>query len=91
VKAVFLSLASHCGERLATCVAQIPLPKFEDLVTDLTGTLTAQQAALDEKLTLFRRARCANRGSHVAKYQPEDIAQFGIRLADAWKVGRGAG
>lgn len=70
--------------------AQIRLPGFEALVTDLTGTLTAQQqAALDEKLTAFE----ARRGAQVAVLmlfttEPEDIAQFGIRLAEAWKVGR---
>ena len=70
--------------------AQVPLPKFEALVTDLTGTLTAQQqASLDEKLTQFQ----ARKGAQIAVLMlpstaPEDIAQFGIRLADAWKVGR---
>ncbi|HET9475825.1 MAG TPA: TPM domain-containing protein, partial [Steroidobacteraceae bacterium] len=72
--------------------AQIPLPKFEALVTDLTGTLTAQQqAALDEKLTSYQ----ARKGAQIAvlmlpSTQPEDIAQFGIRLAEEWKVGREA-
>ena len=70
--------------------AQIPLPKFEALVTDLTGTLTAQQqASLDDKLTQFQ----ARKGAQVVVLMlpstaPEDIAQFGIRLAEAWKVGR---
>jgi uncharacterized protein len=70
--------------------AQVALPKFEALVTDLTGTLTAQQqASLDEKLTQFQ----ARKGAQIAVLMlpstaPEDIAQFGIRLADAWKVGR---
>jgi uncharacterized protein len=70
--------------------AQVALPEFDALVTDLTGTLTAaQQSALEEKL----RAYQARKGSQIAVLvlpttQPEDIAQFGIRLADAWKVGR---
>jgi uncharacterized protein len=72
--------------------AQIPLPKFEANVTDLTGTLTAaQQSALEEKLKSFQ----ARKGAQIAVLilpttQPEDIAQFGIRLAEAWKVGREA-
>ncbi len=67
-----------------------PLPRFDALVQDLTGTLTAgQQAALDEKLTAFQ----ARKGTQVALLiipttQPEDIAQFGVRLAEAWKIGR---
>lgn len=70
--------------------AQVAIPRFEALVVDLTGTLTAQQqAALDEKLTALQRRK----GSQLAVLvlpttQPEDIAQFGIRLSDAWKVGR---
>jgi uncharacterized protein len=70
--------------------AQAPLPPFESLVQDLTGTLTAdQQAALDDKLTAFQ----ARKGTQVAVLivpttQPEDIAQFGVRLAEAWKIGR---
>jgi uncharacterized protein len=72
--------------------AQVPVPKFEALVTDLTGTLTAQQqASLEEKLAAFQ----ARKGSQVAVLmlpttEPEDIEQFGIRVADAWKVGRAA-
>jgi uncharacterized protein len=76
---------------LAPCAsAQVPVPKFEALVTDLTGTLTAQQqAALDEKLTAFQRRK----GSQIAVLMlpttaPEHIDQFSIRVADAWKVGR---
>jgi uncharacterized protein len=74
----------------AVASAQVAIPRFEALVVDLTGTLTAQQqAALDEKLTALQ----ARKGSQLAvlilpSTQPEDIAQFGIRLSDAWKVGR---
>jgi uncharacterized protein len=74
----------------AAAFAQVAIPRFEGLVVDLTGTLTAQQqATLDEKLTALQ----ARKGSQIAVLiipttQPEDIAQFGIRLSDAWKVGR---
>jgi uncharacterized protein len=70
--------------------AQVAIPRFEALVVDLTGTLTAQQqSALDEKLSALQ----ARKGSQLAVLivpttQPEDIAQFGIRVSDAWKVGR---
>jgi uncharacterized protein len=72
--------------------AQVPVPKFEARVTDLTGTLTAQQqASLEEKLAAFE----ARKGAQIAVLmlpttEPEDIAQFGIRVAEAWKVGRAA-
>jgi len=71
-------------------IAQVAIPKLEARVTDLTGTLTAgQQSSLDDKLQQFE----ARKGSQIAVLivpttQPEDIAQFGIRVADAWKIGR---
>ena len=70
--------------------AQIPLPQLEARVTDLTGTLTAaQQSALEDKLAAFE----ARKGAQIAVLilpttEPEDIAQFGVRLAEAWKLGR---
>lgn len=59
-------------------------------VTDLTGTLSAEQiAALGKTLAEFE----ARKGSQIVVLmvpttEPEDIAQYGIRVADAWKVGR---
>jgi uncharacterized protein len=59
-------------------------------VTDQTGTLTAQQrAALSDKLAAFE----ARKGSQIVVLivpttEPEDIAQFGIRVGEAWKIGR---
>jgi uncharacterized protein len=90
VKAALLLLALLLAGFAPAAPAQVPLPKFESLVVDLTGTLTAtQQSVLDEKLTAFQ----ARKGTQVALLilpttEPEDITQFGIRLAEAWKVGR---
>jgi uncharacterized protein len=59
-------------------------------VTDLTGTLTADQAAaLDAKLRAFAQSK----GSQVAVLivpttQPEVIEQYSIRVVEAWKLGR---
>lgn len=70
--------------------AQVAVPNLTRRVTDLTATLTAAQtAALENKLATFEAAR----GSQIAVLivpttQPEDIAQFGIRVADRWKIGR---
>jgi uncharacterized protein len=70
--------------------AQIALPKLEARVTDLTGTLTAaQQSSLEEKLAAFE----ARKGAQIAVLilpttQPEDIAQFGVRLMETWQLGR---
>jgi len=75
---------------LSVAAAQVDIPDLSHRVTDLTGTLSAEQAsALENKLAAFE----AEKGSQIAVLilpttQPEDIAQFGIRVADAWKVGR---
>ncbi|MGE5318557.1 MAG: TPM domain-containing protein [Hyphomicrobiaceae bacterium] len=70
--------------------AQVAVPELSRRVTDLTATLSAGQvAALEDKLAAFE----AKKGSQIAVLivpttQPEDIAQFGIRVADQWKIGR---
>jgi uncharacterized protein len=67
-----------------------PIPKLTARVTDLTGTLTAeQQSLLDEKLAAFE----ARKGAQIAVLvvpttQPEEIAEYSIRVADQWKLGR---
>ncbi len=63
---------------------------FKSRVTDLTGTLSANEAAqLEQKLAAFE----AKKGSQIAVLivpttQPETIEQYSIRVADAWKLGR---
>jgi uncharacterized protein len=67
-----------------------PIPKLEARVTDLTGTLTAgEQAELEQKLAAFE----ARKGAQiavlvVASTHPEEIEQYSIRVAEAWKLGR---
>ena len=67
-----------------------PIPKLTARVTDLTGTLSAeQQSALEQKLAAFESAR----GSQlalllVATTEPEPIEQYSIRVVDEWKLGR---
>jgi len=68
----------------------VPLPALAARVTDLTATLTpAQRATLEASTAAIQREK----GSQVAililpTTQPETIEQFGIRLAEAWKIGR---
>jgi uncharacterized protein len=70
--------------------AQVAVPDSSHRVTDLTATLsTGQVAALENTLATFE----AQKGSQIAvlivsSTQPEDIAQFGIRVAEQWKIGR---
>ncbi|MBS0446630.1 MAG: TPM domain-containing protein [Proteobacteria bacterium] len=68
----------------------LPVPALSGRVIDQTGTLTpAQSGALTTKLAAIE----TQRGSQlviliVPTTQPEDIAAYGQRVADAWKIGR---
>ncbi len=70
--------------------AEVEIPPLQHRVTDLTGTLSSQQQAdLEARLAAFE----AKKGSQIAillvpTTQPEDIAQYAIRVVDAWKLGR---
>jgi uncharacterized protein len=86
---------AFCWLVLGTCGAWaadgiVPIPRLEARVTDLTGTLTRdQQAQLENQLVSLER----DKGAQIAVLLlpttlPETIEQFGIRLAEAWKIGR---
>jgi uncharacterized protein len=68
----------------------VPVPPLKARVTDLTGTLTAdQQAGIESRLAAFEQKK----GSQIAllivpSTQPEDIAQYSIRVVEQWKLGR---
>ena len=68
----------------------LPVPPLSGRVIDQTGTLTpAQAGALSTKLAAIE----SQRGSQlvvlvVPSTQPEDIASYAQRVADAWKIGR---
>ncbi len=69
---------------------QVALAELSRRVTDLTGALSASQVAtLEKSLAEFE----AKKGSQIAVLivpttQPEAIEQFGIRVAEKWKLGR---
>jgi uncharacterized protein len=92
MKLALLTVALLLAGHAPAVRAQVPVPPLEARVTDLTGTLTAsQQSALEDKLAAFERRK----GAQIAVLilpttQPEEIEQFGIRLAEAWKIGRAA-
>ena len=81
-------LLGLCASALAQSLQ--PIPELESRVTDLTGTLTAeQQTALERKLAAFE----ARKGSQLALLivpttQPEEIEQYSIRVVDQWRLGR---
>lgn len=67
-----------------------PVPALSGRVIDQTGTLTPEQTqAMSAKLAALE----GKRGSQlvvlmVPSTQPEDIAAYGQRVADSWKIGR---
>ena len=72
-------------------VAQdVDLPSLSKRVTDLTGTLTSvEQNSLEQTLKSYE----SERGSQlvvvlIRSTGDETIEQYGIRLAEAWKIGR---
>ncbi|MCC6869132.1 MAG: YgcG family protein [Burkholderiales bacterium] len=68
----------------------VPIPSLRERVTDLTQTLSPQQSqALVAKLAAWE-ARTGNQLAVllVPTTQPESIEAYGIRVAEAWKIGR---
>jgi uncharacterized protein len=68
----------------------LPVPPLSGRVVDQTATLTpAQTEALSAKLAAIETARGAQVVVLIVPTtQPEDIASYGQRVADQWKVGR---
>jgi len=70
--------------------AEVAIPPLTARVTDLTNTLSPEQrAALESRLQEFE----TKKGSQIAVLivpttQPEDIAQYSIRVVEQWKLGR---
>src|ERR1700728_4102551 len=70
--------------------SEVAVPPLTARVTDLTGTLSgAAVARIEAKLKDLE----AKKGSQVAVLivpttQPEEIEQYGIRVAEAWRLGR---
>lgn len=66
------------------------IPVLSSPVIDITNTLSsAEQQALAQKLSAFAQEK----GSQIALLivpttQPEDIAQYSLRVAEAWQIGR---
>lgn len=68
----------------------VPVPPLTARVTDQAGMLTVQQRQALENVLKEYETRT---GSQIAilivsKTEPEAIEQYGIRVADAWKLGR---
>lgn len=91
---VMMSLGISCllGVSLgAAWAADVqPVPVFQALVTDQTGTLSPEQrSGLEARLRAFEERK----GSQlavlvVATIQPEAIEPYALRVAEQWKLGR---
>jgi uncharacterized protein len=87
IAAFLLGLALAFGAAAQDLAA---IPPLKARVTDLTGTLSAAQVAtLENSLAAFEQKK----GSQIAVLlvpttKPEAIEQYGIRVAEQWKVGR---
>jgi len=74
----------------STAYAKVAVPQLSARVTDLTGTLdVSQKQILETRLAEFE----AKKGVQIAVLlvpttQPETIEQYGIRVSEAWKLGR---
>lgn len=92
-----LPLSRWLGALLLLCVmgggaaqAQQAVPALTSHVVDTTSTLTvAQREALEARLSEFEKTS----GAQVVvllvpSTQPEDIASYANRVANAWKIGR---
>ena len=88
LRAGLAALALCC--LLPTAWAQVPVPPLKARVTDLTGTLdSSRRNALEARLADFERQKGAQIGVLlVPTVKPETIEQYGIRVAEAWKLGR---
>ena len=79
-----------CIGAAGSVLAEVAVPALKAHVTDLTNTLTsAQVASLEQQLADFEK----HKGSQLAVLivpttAPEAIEQYGIRVAEAWKLGR---
>ncbi len=75
---------------LGAAADEVAVPPLQARVTDLTATLTPEQAStLEGDLAQFEAAH----GSQIAilivpTTQPEAIEQYSLRVAEAWKIGR---
>ena len=71
--------------------AQQPVPRLTGRVVDTTSTLSSSERnALEQKLAALEQRK----GSQVVvlmvkSTEPEAIEQFSLRVAEAWKIGRG--
>ena len=90
IKALFRGLLFFAAAQSAIAQGLAAIPALTARVTDAAGLLQPdQRAALEAKLADYERAKGTQIAVlTVASTAPEVIEQYGIRVADAWKIGR---
>ncbi len=85
-----LLLGLLLGAQGAHAQALAPIPKLDSPVVDTTGTLdAAQKQALEQQaLALQQRKGSQLQVLMVPTTQPEDIAQYTVRVFEQWQLGR---
>jgi uncharacterized protein len=79
-----------CTFAASSTFANVAVPPLRSPITDLTHTLTRDQAAsLEQSLRAFE----TRKGTQVAvlivpTVAPESIEQYSMRVAETWKIGR---
>ncbi len=75
---------------LAFAQDNAPIPPLASRVTDAAGILGADgKQALEAKLTAFEQATGGQLAVLIVKTaEPETIDQYGIRVGEAWKIGK---
>jgi uncharacterized protein len=88
--AFLATLIAACATAFAADGDVKAIPALTARVSDYTGTLDAtQRQSLEDELAALEKAKGAQVGVLIVPTtQPEDIAQYGIRVAEAWKLGR---
>ncbi|MDO8291757.1 MAG: YgcG family protein [Gallionella sp.] len=88
--AVLLALLLTGAARAEVPQVEVSVPPLGARVTDLTATLDAQQTqALEARLAAFETKKGAQLAVLIVPTtQPETIEQFGMRVVEAWKLGR---
>ncbi len=87
---VLLALVAIAAVCMRPAAAQQAVPTLSARVTDLTGTLDpGQRQQLEQELAAIESRKGAQVGVLIVPTtQPETIEQYGIRVAEAWKLGR---
>lgn len=86
----WLTVLLLCLLPLPASAEYVAVPLLTERVTDLTGTLTAEQK---NTLEVSLQALEAQKGSQIAVLllpttKPEEIEQYSLRVVEQWKLGR---